>query len=62
MRLEGNLGETAALAVAHSAGFEGYSRVTRRVGSIALTFVTFVIKGHCDLSADPIRCAADRVS
>jgi hypothetical protein len=25
------------------------------------TFVTFVIKGHCDLNAVPIRCVANRV-
>ncbi len=38
---------------------EGCWRVTGRVGRAALTFVTFVIKGHCDLSAAPIRCVAD---
>jgi hypothetical protein len=40
---------------------EGCWQVTGRVGRVALTFVTFVIKGHCDLNADPIRCAADRI-
>ena len=39
---------------------EGCWQVTGRVGRIALTFVTFVIKGHCDLNAAPIRCVADR--
>jgi hypothetical protein len=39
---------------------EGCWQVTGRVGGTALTFVTFVIKGHCDLNAVPIRCAADR--
>jgi hypothetical protein len=38
---------------------EGCWQVTGRVGKTALTFVTFVIKGHCDLNADPIRCVAD---
>jgi len=36
---------------------EGCWQVTGRVGRVTLTFVTFVIKGHCD----PIRCAAGRV-
>ena len=36
-------------------------RVTGRVGRAALTFVTFVIKGHCDFGAAPIRCVAGRV-
>jgi len=40
---------------------EGCWRVTGRVGRVALTFVTFVIKGHCDLKAVPIRCVAGRV-
>ena len=40
---------------------EGCWQVTGRVGRVALTFVTFVIKGHCDLGAVPIRCVADRV-
>jgi hypothetical protein len=40
---------------------EGCWQVTGRVGRVALTFVTFVIKGHCDLGAVPIRCAAGRV-
>ena len=40
---------------------EGCWQVTGRVSRIALTFVTFVIKGHCDLNADPVRCVADRV-
>ncbi len=40
---------------------EGCWQVTGRVGHVALSFVTFVIRGHCDLSADPIRCVADRV-
>jgi hypothetical protein len=39
---------------------EGCWQVTGRVGRVALTFVTFVIKGHCDLNAVPIRCVADR--
>ena len=39
---------------------EGCWQVTGRVGRAALTFVTFVIKGHCDLNAVPIRCVADR--
>ena len=39
---------------------EGCWQVTGRVGGTALTFVTFVIRGHCDLNAVPIRCAADR--
>jgi hypothetical protein len=38
---------------------EGCWQVTGRVGKTALTFVTFVIKGHCDLSAVLMRCAAD---
>jgi hypothetical protein len=40
---------------------EGCWQVTGRAGRAALTFVTFVIKGHCDLGAAPIRCAAGRV-
>jgi hypothetical protein len=40
---------------------EGCWQVTVRVGRVALTFVTFVIKGHCDLNAVPIRCVANRV-
>jgi hypothetical protein len=40
---------------------EGCWQVTGRVGRVALTFVTFVIKGHCDLGAAPSRCAAGRV-
>jgi hypothetical protein len=39
---------------------EGCWQVTGRVGRVALTFVTFVIKGHCDLKAVPIRCVAGR--
>ena len=39
---------------------EGCWQVTGRVGRVALTFVTFVIKGHCDLNAVPIRCVAGR--
>jgi hypothetical protein len=39
---------------------EGCWRVTGWVGRVGLTFITFVIKGHCDLNADPIRCAAGR--
>jgi hypothetical protein len=35
---------------------EGCWQVTGRVGRAALTFVTFVIKGHCDLN----RCVAGR--
>jgi hypothetical protein len=37
---------------------EGCWRVTGRVGRATLTFVTFVIKGHCDTAATPPRCAA----
>jgi hypothetical protein len=40
---------------------EGCWRVTGRVGRVTLTFVTFVIKGHCDLGAAPSRCTAGRV-
>ena len=40
---------------------EGCWQVTGRVGRVALTFVTFVIKGHCDFNAIPIRCVAGRV-
>lgn len=36
---------------------EGCWRVTGRVGRVTLSFVTFVIKGHCDPDAG---CAADR--
>ena len=36
---------------------EGCWQVTGRVGRVTLTFVTFVIKGHCDANAV---CAADR--
>jgi hypothetical protein len=36
---------------------EGCWQVTGPAGRAALTFVTFVIKGHCD----PIRCVAGRV-
>src|SRR5260370_15683454 len=36
---------------------EGCWQITGRGGQAALTFVTFVIQGHCD----PIRCAAGRV-
>jgi len=39
---------------------EGCWQATGRVGRVALTFVTFVIKGHCDLNAGPIRCVAGR--
>jgi hypothetical protein len=39
---------------------EGCWQITGRVGRVALTFVTFVIKGHCDLNAVPIRCVANR--
>ena len=39
---------------------EGCWQVTGRVGRVALTFVAFVIKGHCDLNAVPIRCVAGR--
>jgi hypothetical protein len=39
---------------------EGCWQVTGRVGRVALAFVTFVIKGHCDLNAVPIRCVANR--
>jgi hypothetical protein len=40
---------------------EGCWRVTGRVGRVALTFVTFVIKGHCDFGAARSRCAAGPV-
>jgi len=40
---------------------EGCWQVTGRVGRVALTFVTFVIKGHCDPGAAPSRCVAGRV-
>ena len=40
---------------------EGCWQITGRVGRVALTFVAFVIKGHCDLDAVPIRCVAGRV-
>ena len=40
---------------------EGCWQVTGRVGRVALTFVTFVIKGRCDPNAIPIRCVADHV-
>jgi hypothetical protein len=36
---------------------EGCWQVTGRVGRVTLTFVTFVIKGHCDANAV---CVADR--
>jgi hypothetical protein len=39
---------------------EGCWQVTGRVGGVALSFVTLVIRGHCDLNAVPIRCVADR--
>jgi hypothetical protein len=39
---------------------EGCWRVTGRAGRAALTFVTFVIRGHCDLNAVPVRCVAGR--
>jgi hypothetical protein len=41
---------------------EGCWQVTGRAGRAALTFVTFVIKGHCDLNSVPIRCVAGRTS
>jgi len=40
---------------------EGCWQITGRVGRVALTFVTFVIKGHCDLGAAASRCVAGRV-
>ena len=40
---------------------EGCWQVTGRVGRVVLTFVTFVIQGHCDLNAVPIHCVADHV-
>jgi len=40
---------------------EGCWQVTGRVGRVALTFVTFVIKGHCDFGATATRCVADRI-
>jgi hypothetical protein len=39
---------------------EGCWQVTGRAGRAALTFVTFVINGHCDLKAVPIQCVAGR--
>jgi hypothetical protein len=36
---------------------EGCWQVTGRVGRVTLTFVTFVIRGHCDANA---ACVADR--
>jgi hypothetical protein len=39
---------------------EGCWQVTGRAGRAALTFVTFVIKGHCGLNAVPIQCVAGR--
>jgi hypothetical protein len=39
---------------------EGCWQVTGSTGRASLTFVIFVIKGHCDLNAVPIRCVADR--
>jgi hypothetical protein len=39
---------------------EGCWQVTGKVGRVTLTFVTFVIRGHCDLDAVPIRCVAGR--
>jgi hypothetical protein len=40
---------------------EGCWQVTGRVGRFALTFVTFVIKGHCDFDAGPAGCVAGRM-
>ena len=40
---------------------EGCWQVTGRVGRVSLTFVTFVIKGHCDFGAACSRCVAGRV-
>ena len=39
---------------------EGCWQVTGRAGRAALTFVTFVIKGHCDFGAAGSRCVAGR--
>jgi hypothetical protein len=39
---------------------EGCWQITGRAGRVALTFTTFVIKGHCDFDATPIRCVARR--
>jgi hypothetical protein len=39
---------------------EGCWQITGRVGRVTLSFVAFVIKGHCDLNAVPTRCVADR--
>jgi len=39
---------------------EGCWQITGRVGRASLTFTTFVIKGHCDFDATPIRCVARR--
>jgi hypothetical protein len=39
---------------------EGCWQVTGKTVRASLTFVTFVIKGHCDLNTIPIRCVADR--
>jgi hypothetical protein len=40
---------------------EGCWQVTGRVGRFALTFVTFVIKGHCDANGGPGGCVAGRL-
>lgn len=40
---------------------EGCWQVTGRVGPVALTFVTFVIKGHCPFGAPASRCVANHV-
>ena len=39
---------------------EGCWQITGQVGRASLTFTTFVIKGHCDFDATPIRCVARR--
>ena len=56
----GSYGLTGFNASGVSFPTEGCWQVTGRVGRVALTFVTFVIKGHCDLNAAPIRCVAGR--
>jgi len=40
---------------------EGCWQVTGRVGRVALTFVTFVIRGHCGFGAARSQCVAGRV-
>jgi len=51
---------TASVITAPSAG-TGCWQVTGLVGRVALTFVTFVIKGRRDFGAAQSRCGAGRV-